>query len=80
MVISHPVKPKVPRASEIGSLSKFGTNHDSNIPLGNIFPDPTDNVLQPNSPTTYLPTGNLSFLLSTILKKHRKSEKVLHSI
>lgn len=63
----YPVKPNVPSANDIGRSPKSGTNQDSNMPFGNILPVPIECVLQPNSPTTYLSTGNLGFLLSIIL-------------
>lgn len=74
----YPVRPKVPNANEMGRFPRSGTSHDSNIPFGNKRPLPIECVLHPNSPTTYLFTGNLGFLLSIILQYWKKLYKMNH--
>jgi hypothetical protein len=64
---AYPGIPNTPKGSDWGSPSRSGTSHATGTPLGKGCPLEMVWVRQPNSPTMYLPTGNLGFLLSVTL-------------
>lgn len=77
---TYPGIPNTPKARDSGRSPKSGISHASGNPLVKLFPLEIVRVLQPNSPTRYLPIGYLGFLVSITLKLNRSLRKNCKSI
>lgn len=73
--LSHPGMPMVPRARDNGTSSgQFGRMWIRPVPLQTTW------VLQPQWATTWVPTGNVLFLLWITLQKQKQIEKQLSAV